>query len=306
PAELKHETPILFIPGYGDGDPMGRKANIFELYKAGRRVITVKTLHGVPLPKPKEPDPTHPLGLDFTVEEMGNPEDYEKAVEISNVAESLQRQVNTILPVLEKKNLEHVALLGESRGGAVATILAYEYPEKFDVMSLVDPVGFSGEVSALKLMYLFGQTGVKEGREASARDKAGQVSPMAREQMVWGSTQFLKFVLNLKNFETSRKETVDMAHSEVFQMLNGIKEHDIGISIVHGVDDPVFPMEGVQNNISNEVAKHGLENIIDGFYSVAGAHGAFATQPEIYTPIVEGAITALENKKLNKMKEKPE
>lgn len=47
PETLKHENPTLFISGYGDGSPEGRKANVSTLFKEGRRTIMVKSPHGV-------------------------------------------------------------------------------------------------------------------------------------------------------------------------------------------------------------------------------------------------------------------
>lgn len=279
PPELKHEAAILMISGYGDGAPEGRKTNVFELYKQGRRVIMVKSPHGV-----------KSVETENGTDEPASKENKEQV----KIGESLMAQVNAIAPVLEQKNIPHLSIIGESRGGAVATLAAYLYPEKFENIAIVDPVGMSDAMSVLTLIRRFMTTVVVEGKAAGKRKKAGEVSEMAEEQMKVGTGAFFKWLL--KTPITNAQEGNDMAKAELYKLLKDIKEHDIGISLIHGVEDPVFPMAEIQKNISNEVAQHGLENVIDGFYSVDGAHGDFNTRPELYTRVAEQAISALEKK----------
>ena len=73
-------------------------------------------------------------------------------------------------------------------------------------------------------------------------------------------------------------------------MLRDLHQKGIGISVIHGVDDPVFPMDKMQ-----EIVK---ADQIDGFYSVKGDHNEIYVHPEKYIPLVDEALQSLENKKI--------
>ncbi len=288
PPELKHENPTLFISGYGDGSPEGRKANIAELVKEGRRTIIIKSPHGV------ESQTTD-----------------ERAEEFSD---TLLRQVAAIAPVLEQKGTDKVSIIGESRGGLVALMAAYLHPEKFSDVVLVDPVGLVDSMNSAKLSLRFIMAGMAEGKIFNERIKAGEVSEMNKEQVVWGTKNFMKWILG--DPKASVKEIRDMAQTEVAHLLTKIKSEGIGISVIHGVDDKVFPMKDVQANISGqiEIAKAQLssdgtdedatqkafEKVVDGFYSVKGGHGGFNTNAELYTRAASQALSALEAKRRQK------
>ncbi|MDE2399596.1 MAG: alpha/beta hydrolase [Patescibacteria group bacterium] len=273
PKELKQGAPVLFISGYGDGSPEGRKTNILELVKQGRRVIAVKSPHGID-------------------QKSDNPK-------TENLRDSILKQVNAINLVLEKKGVGKVSVIGESRGGIVTLAAAHLYPDKFENLVLVDSGGLVKEINTALLGIRFLNTGISEGKTFKEREKAGLVSALGKEQVEWGTKEFMKWVLKTPILST--KEINDIAKSETYQFLREIKNHGIGISIVHGVDDKVFPMKDVQKNIS-EQKKSGnpeelqISEIIDGFYSVEGGHGDLNTKPEQYTSAAEKVLTALENK----------
>jgi pimeloyl-ACP methyl ester carboxylesterase len=260
------------------------------LIKQGRRVIAVKSLRGVSTEK-----------LEDNVEKVDDDKE---------TPETLLRQVAAIIPVLEHKKLDKVSMIGESRGGAISVAAAYLYPEKFENITLVNPVGMNGEMSTAKLIYRFLGGGAIEGVKLKWDQIQGKMSPMAEKQSRESTKAFVDFVVS--DVKTSYKEVSDMAKAELFQKLKEIKKHNIGISIIHGVDDIVFPMADIQRNVSNEIAKFkqanpdgkvgeidqldGVDKVIDGFYSVTGAHGAFATKPEVYTRAAAEAMAALETK----------
>ncbi len=286
PEIMKHETPTLLIPGYSDGSPEGRRANVSALFKEGRRTIMVKSSHGV------EGEITDPKAQEFP--------------------DTLVRQVAAIAPVLEQKNIK-VDVIGESRGGIVALMSAYLYPEKFSNIVLVDPAGMVDSMNSAKLTLRFIMAGMAEGKIFTRRDKAGDVSPMAKEQVVWGTGNFMKWILG--DPKATAKEIQEMAHAEVVKLLKEIKTSGIGISVIHGVDDKVFSMNDIQSSIRGQVEgvgemlknegasedeiTHAYKKVVDGFYSVKGGHGEFNTNPEKYTWLAAQALTALEEKRGN-------
>ncbi len=293
PEHLLHENPTLLIPGYSDNAPESRKANISTLYEEGRRALMVESASGADV-------------------EISDPK-------VNEFSDSLLRQVAAIEPVLEQKNIK-VDAIGESRGGVVVLLAAYLYPEKFNNIVLIDPAGMVESMNAAKLTMRFIMTGIAEGRIFAKREKMGDVSAMAKEQVVWGTANFVKWVASnpMKRVE----EIKDLSHVEVAHLLSEIKALGIGISIIHGVNDKVFPMEDMQASITNEINKvrekmknegahedeiaNAYKKVVDGFYSVRGGHGDFNTNPEKYTWLASNALTALEEKKKNKKADKPQ
>lgn len=284
PEKKTHEDPVIYISGYGDGSPEGRKANVSTLMNEGWRTIMVKSSHGVEVA----------------------PQELEKGF-----PESIVRQVAAIAPVLENKQIEKISAIGESRGGAVALLAAYLYPEKFKDLVLVDPAGLVEAINAGDLTLRFILGGMAEGKIFAAKDKAGEVSALTKEQVTWGTSNFMKWIL--KNPITSAKEIRDIGHAEMVHLLRHIKERGVGVSIVHAVEDKVFPMADVQKSINKEVENaeevlraenknddeiaKAYKQVVDGFYSVKGGHGAINTEPERYTWLASQALTALEEKR---------
>jgi hypothetical protein len=78
------------------------------------------------------------------------------------------------------------------------------------------------------------------------------------------------------------------------------KNKNIGISIIHGIDDKTFPMDMVQTG----AGERGLPEAVDGFYSVKGGHNELYLNPDKYVGVVVEALLALEKKqeKNNKTK----
>lgn len=286
PEVSKYQTPVMLLAGYSDNSPEQRKGNIFTMFKEGRRVLVVKNSHGSEHGLPKE------IAQDF--------------------APSILKQVEDNFSVLEAKHLDKVSLLGESRGGISAILMAYLHPEKVENIILSDPGGMVDSISAARLTLRFIVAGIGEGKDFKKRMSEGEVSVAAKEQANMGTQSFAKWVL--EDPKASTQEIVDIAKSEIHQLLAAIKEKGIGISVFHGVDDKVFPMADVQKNISAEIQKAKdasleetplpYEKIIDGFYSVAGGHGGLNLNPEVYTRAAMKALVSLEEKEKAKAHEK--
>lgn len=280
-------APVFFIPGYGDGSPEGRKTNIRAIYEDNRRVLTMRSPRGV---EGKNDSDT----LQFP--------------------ETLMRQVNAIIAVLDQRSIEKVAIIGESRGGALALIAAFLHPERFSNIILVDSSGMVDKTSSMSLIFRFIADGAFETANFIGNRMRGKVSPMAKEQVDWGTARFWKWAL--EDPKLSIEDVKDMARGEVFQLLKAVKAQGVGISIIHGAGDEVFPMRRVQGVIGDQVkqikdaaglddsSKKDLsEKVLDGFYSVEGRHGRINTQPERYTRAALIALAAAEAKQAKEQKE---
>lgn len=289
PEQLKSPTPTLLVPGYA-GMPETRQANVLEIVKDGRRALVIKPT--------REFDYKSIEGMNEMTE--GLPQELE----------SIVRQAAATKAVLDAKGIDKVDGIGESQGGLVVLLAARLYPERFKNILLVDSAGLTEAMPILRLITRFAQVGIKEGGEFNKRVKRGEVSDLAKEQVAKGTPELAHWVA--ANPKASVKEIQDMARAELVSILKDIKTHDVGISIIHGADDPLFRMSEVRESLKQEIRRvreaaghdpeerrgnlEDVEKVVDGFYSVAGGHGKFNTDPERYTPATLAALAALEHK----------
>src|SRR3989344_4463514 len=75
--------------------------------------------------------------------------------------------------------------------------------------------------------------------------------------------------------------------SDIYESLSKLNENGIGVSVIHAVDDTLFPMEKVMKTAKE---KGGMDTI--GFYSVKGDHREISVHPEKYAVL---AVNALED-----------
>lgn len=94
------------------------------------------------------------------------------------------------------------------------------------------------------------------------------------------------------------QEVRAVSQSEIEGMLQYLHGEGIGIVIVHGVDDPGFPMERMQKVVKSDAKPDGF---VDGFLSVKGGHDDLYIHPEEYTGVAEKALTLLERKRSRKL-----
>ena len=86
------------------------------------------------------------------------------------------------------------------------------------------------------------------------------------------------------------EEAMAISQVQLEDTLQELHNNGVGIAIVSGVNDPVFPMKRLQKIVKR--------NMIDGFVSVAGGHDEIHLQPK-YARAAEQLITNLENKQKN-------
>lgn len=148
----------------------------------------------------------------------------------------------------------------------------------------------------MKLGYRFLTDGVASLLKMRARKKKGEMSLAAQEQMKEGDAGFARYLM--AEPKSSMDEIRALAEAQIRTLLKRAKAGGVGISIVHGVDDTVFPMDQMQKHVARTASEkeHGEELIVDGFYSVKGRHGEFLMDPEKYTQVADMALTALEEK----------
>ena len=241
--------PVVFQPGWGGTPEMHRK-NLETIASLDRRTLAVNAPHGI-----------------------------ETKTNSEEVPETLMRRITGMIEMLDEKKIEKVDGVGYSQGGMEIVLAAKMYPERFRNIVLIDPGGMIGKDNPWRLAGVFA---FNTGRQIVDAFRKGRKSEMFKAM-----TETTKAAM--KQPIESAKEINTNSATQIHDTLRELKEkHNIGISIIHGVDDDVFPMDRVQ-----EMAK---QDMLDGFYSVKGTHGQIYLEPEKYTRLAEEALSSLEKK----------
>jgi pimeloyl-ACP methyl ester carboxylesterase len=259
PSVMKSETPLMIMPGW-TGTTETYEPNMKMIAEEGRRVMMANSEYGEDI-SPK------------------NFLDEEKAQKYSV---SSLRKVAVYIDMLEKMGVEKTDVIGYSEGGMNAIIAATLYPEKFKNIILVDPSGIIGEGSAVTLPINFSKE-VVSGALEWVRTKEGRKMMLDIFKGVAGTV--------LKHPVLAYRQLLGNSSAELVEEMKELRSKGIGISVIHGVDDKLFPMK--------EMQKYADADAIDGFYSVKGSHPDFLFKSEAFTKASEAALSALEKKQEN-------
>ena len=271
PENAKTDVPVFFAPAWACTAKVYKPA-LERLSETNRRVISLN----------------HPRigGLSsadlqaYKTREEYPPEELRKAL--------------SILDVLEQKGIEKVDVITHSEAAINVAIAATLHPEKFRNIVFFAPAGMIGEDTFSRLLKGFkGQSKRPPSLNATVHEdgSAGFAEiPITETQKQVGAkafTEVLKYFA--KNPVRAINETLNISKSQIHTMLRYLHERGIGIVVMASVDDPVFPMDKMQ-----EIAK---ADMLDGFLSVRGGHGMIGEHPELYVTAAEQMLSALEAKK---------
>lgn len=218
--------------------------------------------------------------------------------------EGVRRALN-ILKVLEEKGIEKTDAIGHSEGGMDLAIAATIRPDLFRNIVLFAPAGLIGEDTVMRLAKGFGAQS-QESESLSAKpytihydDPTTPDETKMRPEIP--ITETTKQVAKTSQREGAKyvahnplravREAVGMASSksQIHEILRALHEKGVGIVVMSGVDDSVFPMDQMQ-----EIVK---ADMLDGFLSVRGGHGAIGDHPELFMGAAENMLSQLEEKK---------
>lgn len=257
PRNLKSETPLVIMPGW-TGTTETYEPNMKAIAEEGRHVMMANSEYGNPV-----------SSEDFS--------DKEKASEYS--VSNLQK-IAVYMEMLKKTGTKKVDVIGYSEGGMNAIIAATLYPEKFKNIILVDPSGLIGENSILDIPINFSKE-VVTGAIEWVRTPEGRKMMFDIFKGVAGTV--------LKHPILAYRQMLGNSSAELLEEMKSLRARGIGISVIHGTDDMIFPMEKMQEYVEAEA--------VDGFYSVKGSHPDFLFKSNEFTKAAEAALTALEKKK---------
>ncbi|MFA5431464.1 MAG: hypothetical protein WC319_01095 [Candidatus Paceibacterota bacterium] len=185
-----------------------------------------------------------------------------------------------IIEIIRKKSNKRTDAIGHSEGGLALALAVSIRPDLFRNIVLIAPAGMMKNDS---FWGLIGRFAIKEPYE--------EIKEGGLNMNIIGS--YLKDITlhYLKNRSLSSKEIKAMTQMNVFEMTKYIKKQGIGVGLVCGTNDKVFPIEEVMKNIDNEN--------VDYFRSTKGNHSSIILSDEYkeYVLLAEKLLTIMARKK---------
>jgi pimeloyl-ACP methyl ester carboxylesterase len=266
PEHQKSETPVFFAPGWGCTLEV-YKPLLEKISEENRRVITLNH----PRIGGKALESVSRMNLEIPKEVSKSPEQFRKAL--------------NMLDIIDEKEIDKVDMVTHSESAINAVIAAVLRPEKFRNLILFAPAGLVGEDQFVRLMKGF----IAGGKRA---ESMSDVPISATEKKVGADAiqAVVKYVL--ENPIRGMREVYSLSKSQIHEMLGYLHEKGIGIVVMSTIDDPVFPMDKIQQTVKADM--------VDGFLSLKGSHGEIGGHPELFIPAVESMLVALERKEQNK------
>lgn len=262
PEKTKTGVVTVLAPGFS-ATPMAHEQNIIGLAKEGRRVISVDSPHG--LEKHSVEDETV----------IGHSE-----VELA--------KLSAIVETMNALDVEQVDVVAHSEGAIYIALAASLYPNRFRNMVFIEPGGMIGKDNIFRLGVGMAKEQLSQAVSESKRIDFDRQAEKLRSPLI----PLRVLASNLKRSWDSVKA---IGENDIVEIMKELKKQGIGISVIHGVDDHVFPMERIQKEVGADA--------VTGFYSVRGGHNEIFIRPEQYTRAVDAALDALEAREKNNTKE---
>lgn len=259
PEHPKTEVPVLFAPGWGE-TPEALKDVVRIMAERGRRVITLSHAR---------------RGMDMKDADPSMKKEY---------PEAQLRKALALIQVLAEKGIEKTDVVAHSEGGINAAIAAALETEKFRNIVFMNVGGLIGKDKFPKLAGRFALSAIKDALNLVQKPDATKQARMNRI-----TREVAKYIA--KNPIRALREAVDISESQIHGLLRGLHEKGVGIAVINGVDDPVFPMEKMQQMVKQDQ--------LDGFLSVKGGHPEIILNPEQYIPAADVLLDRLEEKRLS-------
>lgn len=193
------------------------------------------------------------------------------------------RKAKAILGVIESKGIKKINGVAHSESAINLVLAALIDPEKFESLSLFAPAGLKGEDTFTRL--LKGFAGQFKGRPESM--STIPITDYEKEVQALAGKEALKYFA--KNPIRALKEGVAISNSQIHEALRYLHGKGVSISVIATVDDPVFPMKDIQKIVKADM--------LDGFLSVRGGHGAIGEHPELYIEAIKGLVKSMRKKR---------
>ncbi len=313
PEHSKDDIPVLFAPAWACTLPI-YKPLLKTLVGEGRRTISIN-----------QPRAGGSINLSEQEKELI------KEYPTNEVLKALVWR-----DVVKQKQLQKAEAIGHSEGAAnvaIAALLLAEEAERenkeppIQRMVLFGPVGLIGGDTPKRLLAGFGAQGnpkpslnamtqsaeVDEGeRRRTGTEGAVPIqypeiapNPEAVEAIVGKGTIPVMIKETLKFAGEHPVKTMEewwgMSQIQIGGLIKKLREHNIGIVVMSGADDPVFPIGRMAGTIDEKTGEVTLGTLragdVDGFLAVRGGHGQIGDNPERYAVAANQMLVNLRNRK---------
>lgn len=254
PEEPKDDVPVFVCPGWGvEKAEESMKQTLEIIVKEKRKVMTTSFERENKIIEDKE---------DIPIAEL------QKAL--------------TIIEAINKKNVDKIDAIGHSEGGLNLAIAASLYPEKFRNLVFISPAGMMGKKDSF--LNLIKRFTIDEGINEIKNIKDSNIN------------SFYDYIKNIikyisKNPSLAIEEAREINTADIFKMFEHLKEQGVGVGLVCGANDKVFPIE--------EVIKNANEKNVDYLVSTKGHHGSFVFN-EDHVLLAENLLTNMARNKESK------
>lgn len=258
PEEMKSEVPVMLAPGWGCTLKV-YKNDLMKIANRKRRVLSLN-------------HPRRGRNAEELPEETS--EEFPRA--------ELEKALN-LLKVLEAKGVERTDVIAHSEGAINTTIAAILHPEKFRNIVFYGPAGLIGPDTFTRMLKGF----AAQGQEAKSRTGIEGLKdfPVTEEEKQTGKIAALEALKYLAgNPLRGLREAKAISESQIHDMVRYLHEKGIGIYIMTGVDDPVFPTAKMQGIVKGDM--------VDGFLTVRSGHGM------LFTEAAESLLSAKDERRL--------
>lgn len=258
PAVLKDPIPVLLAPGWSENQDTYKKS-LKVIFEGGRRGITV--------------------GYARRGGEVKKHETYPQAE---------LRKANQLLGVIEIKGIKRVDGIFHSEGAVNGLIAAMLRPDLFRNIVLDKPAGMIGEDGKTMLMGRFLKLMVKEAIERkpfSFSDPTNSVSTAGRLTRYMAGNPLRMW-----------SEMDALITEDITNFIHHLESKGVKISIIAGVNDPLFPVKRQIEHMKKVKDKQGANLPIEGYYSVTGGHNELSIHAEAHTALAVNALDGLQRR----------
>lgn len=193
------------------------------------------------------------------------------------------RKASLLLHALENKGIEKTDVIAHSEGAINALLAATMNPERFRNIVLDKPAGMIGKDSEIALMGRFMKLMIQE---AVVRPKA-LGDPTGATRAALRTARYC-----VENPQRVLKEMDALTSHDISDMIRLLKDKGVMVSVISGVDDPLFP---VNRQIDN-MRKNGVPPI-EGYYSVVGGHNELSIHADKHTALAVNALDSLQRRR---------
>jgi pimeloyl-ACP methyl ester carboxylesterase len=227
PRTAGDPVPLVFIPGWGQ-TARAYAIPLQTFAERGRHVYSLfRPAHGRPITGP----------TDLPREEV--------------------RKAQTLIGALSRWQLARVDLVAHSEGALGAIIATALYPHRVRNLILVDPGGLIVGDRWYRLAGRFAKMIVQCTREAAT-------NTAERRALVWAVVN--PTIYSLTHPGRAMAQVAALARWHSLELLRGLRGSDVGVVMITGVDNRVFPI-----NQAGPLVRDGVM-LVDGFQAVRGGH----------------------------------